>query len=322
MMLPRRPLGSTGFEVSPITFGTSALASLPGTYGYEVSEERARATLHAILDSDGNVLDTSRNYGFGRAEERIGAVFAELGGKPDGLVLSTKVDRDDDTGRFDAAQVRRSFEQSLEALGVDRVDILHLHDPEHARDLGEVTAPGGAIDELFIIKDEGLTSALGVAMGRTDIQLDIVRRHPWDVVLNHNRYTLLNRRAIELFDYARSEGMGVMNAAPYAGGMLAKGSENFDKINYQDADEDDLAPVRALERLCREHGVPLGAVALQFSMRSALVDTTVLGVSKPERVEQSIEWATAAVPDELWAAIDGLPFSTDDPEANRVWSGG
>ena len=322
MTIIRQPLGRTGFEVSPITFGTSALASLPDTYGYQVSEEQARATLLAMFDSDINVLDTSRNYGFGRAEERIGAVFAELGGKPDGLVLSTKVDRDSDTGRFDAAQVRRSFEESLEALGVDRVDMLHLHDPEHARDLGEITSSGGAIDELFAIKAEGLTVALGVAMGRTDIQLDIVRQHAWDVVLNHNRYTLLNRRATELFEYARSEGMGVMNAAPYAGGMLAKGSANFDKINYQDADEADVAPVRALEELCREHVVPLGAVALQFSMRSALIDNTVLGVSKPERVAQSIEWATAELPDELWVAIDQLPFSTDDPEANRVWSGG
>jgi len=318
----RQPLGITGLTVSPITFGTSALASLPGTYGYEVSAERARETLMAILDSNVNILDTSRNYGFGRAEQRIGAVFAELGGKPGGLILSTKVDRDEKTGRFDAAQVRRSFEESLEALGVDRVDVLHLHDPEHARELDEITSSGGAIDELFAIKDEGLVAALGVAMGRTDIQIDIVRSHPWDVVLNHNRFTLLNRGATELFEYARSKQMAVMNAAPYAGGMLAKGSANFDKINYQEADESDLAPVRALERLCSEHGVPLGAVALQFSMRNQLVDTTVVGVSKPERVTQTIEWASADLPDELWAAIDELPFSTEDPEADRVWSGG
>lgn len=321
MTLPRQPLGETGFEVGPITFGTSALASLPDTYGYQVSDERARNTLIAILDSDVTILDTSRNYGFGRAEERIGAVFAELGGKPDGLILSTKVDRHDETRRFDADQVRRSFEQSLEALGVDRVDILHLHDPEHARDLGEVIASGGAVDELFAIKDEGLTTALGVAMGRTDIQLDIVSRHPWDVVLNHNRFTVLNRRATELFEYAKAHGIGVMNAAPYAGGMLAKGSHNFDKINYQDAAPADVARVQAFERLCREYDVPLGAVALQFSMRSPLIDNTVLGVSKPERVAQSIEWATLELSDELWAAIAELPFSTDDPEANRVWSG-
>ena len=257
MTLNRQPLGRTGLEVSPITFGTSALASLPDTYGYQVPEEQARSTLLAILDSDVNMLDTSRNYGFGRAEERIGAVFTELGGKPEGLILSTKVDRDMDTLRFDAAQVRRSFEESLDALGIDRVDILHLHDPEHARDLDEITRVGGAIDELFAIKDEGLAGALGVAMGRIDLQLDLVRRHPWDLVLNHNRFTLLNRQATELFTYARSQGMGVLNAAPYAGGMLAKGSANFDKINYQEADDDDLVPVRRFERaLCRSRTCP------------------------------------------------------------------
>ena len=68
--------------------------------------------------------------------------------------------------------------------------------------------------------------------------------------------------------------------------------------------------------------MPLGAVALQFSMREALIDNTVIGVSKPERVSQTIEWATTEIPDDLWAAIGDVPFSTDDPEANRVWSGG
>ncbi len=322
MTLNLRALGRTGFDVSSISFGTSALASLPGTYGYQVSYDQARETLLAILDSEVNLLDTSRNYGQGRAEERIGAVFAELGGKPDGLILSTKVDRHDETLRFDAEQVRRSFTASLNALAVDRVDILHLHDPEHARDLGEITGTGGAIDELFKIKEEGLTSALGLAMGNIDLQFDLVRRHPWDVVLNHNRYTLLNRRAVDLFDYAREQGMGVMNAAPYAGGMLAKGSSNFDKINYQDASEEALAPVRELERICQAHDAPLGAVALQFSIRSGRVDNTVLGVSKPERVAQSLAWATMDLPPELWTAVDELPYSTDDPEANRVWSGG
>ena len=106
---------------------------MPDTYGYGVDEERALATVRAVLAHAGRRSSTPRgNYGMGRSEERIGKVVRELGGWPEGRVLSTKLDRDAETGRFDAAQARRSLEESLEALGVDRVDILHLHDPEYA----------------------------------------------------------------------------------------------------------------------------------------------------------------------------------------------
>ena len=109
-------LGRTGRLVSKLCFGTSALGDMPDTYGYGVDEERAQATIRAILAGPSNFLDTSRIYGFGRSEERIGAAIREFGGLPQGFVISTKLDRDPETKRFDAAQARRSFEQSLTAL--------------------------------------------------------------------------------------------------------------------------------------------------------------------------------------------------------------
>ncbi|NIP89034.1 MAG: aldo/keto reductase, partial [Gammaproteobacteria bacterium] len=129
---------------------------MPDTYGYGVSEAQALATLRAIFASPVGFLDTSRNYGFGRSEERIGKAIRERGGLPEGFMLSTKLDRDMETGKFDAARARRSFEQSLEALGLDRVHLLHLHDPEYGASLDEITHPGGALSELFKIKEEGL----------------------------------------------------------------------------------------------------------------------------------------------------------------------
>ena len=126
-------------DVSKVCFGTSSLSSMPDTYGYEVSPERAHATVRAIFDSPVNFLDTSRIYGFGRSEARIGDVIRERGGLPKNFVLSTKLDRDPKTNRFDAAQARRSLEESLKALNLDRVQLLHLHDPEHATP-GEATA--------------------------------------------------------------------------------------------------------------------------------------------------------------------------------------
>src|SRR5262245_12322402 len=149
-------LGRTNLAVHRICFGTTSLSSMPGTYGYEVDAERAHQTVQAIFDSPVNFLDTSRIYGFGRSEERIGDVIRERGGLPEGFVLSTKLDRDPKTNKFDAAQARRSIEQSLRALGLDRVHLLHLHDPEHAVSLAEVARPGGALSELFRIKELGL----------------------------------------------------------------------------------------------------------------------------------------------------------------------
>ena len=317
--MEKRPIGKTGLSVTPIGFGTAALGGMPDTYGYGVDDETAHATIREIFAGPVNLLDTSRNYGFGRAEERVGRVIRERGGIPDGFVISTKLDRDMDTGRFDGDRVRRSAEQSLEALGIDRFQILHLHDPEHARDLNEITRKGGALDTLFRLKDEGLVQAAGIAMGRTDILAPLIGAWPFDVVLVHNRYTLLNRSAQDVFASARSKGMTIFNAAPYAGGVLAKGSGQVQRITYQAADAAALAPVRRIEAACAGQDVAPGAVALQFSMRQALVDSTIVGVSRPERVRQTLGWARDDVAPDLWSELEALPFDSHDPEAERVY---
>ena len=317
--MKRSLIGQTGLEVTEIAFGAAPLGVMPDTYGYDVDEATARATIHAIFDGTVNVLDTSRNYGFGRSEKRIGAVIRERGGLPDGFVLSTKLDRDMETGRFDAARARRSFEESLDALGVHRVQILHLHDPEHAANLNEITRAGGALDELFRIKEEGLATAVGIAMGRLDVMLPLVKNYPFDVLLSHNRFTLLNRSADALFDYADAKGIAVMNAAPYAGGVLAKGSSRVSKITYQDVDEATIEPVRGIEAVCAAYSIAPGAAALQFSLADPRITTTVVGVSKPERVYQTLEWANANIPLQAWSDLKRLPYAKDDPEANRTY---
>ena len=317
--MEKTAIGQTGLSVTPIGFGTAALGGVPDTYGYGVDDETAHATIREIFDGPVNLLDTSRNYGFGRAEERIGHVIRERGGVPDGFVISTKLDRDMDTGRFDGDRVRRSAEESLEALGIDRFQILHLHDPEHARDLDEITREGGALDTLFRLKEEGMVQATGIAMGRTDILAPLLERWPFDVVLVHNRFTLLNRSARGVFSRAVERGATVFNAAPYAGGVLAKGSDKVKRITYQEVDDAALAPVRQVEAVCAEHGLAPGAVALQFSMSKSLIGSTVVGVSKPERVRQTLGWASDAIGDAVWQELESLPYDTVDPEAERVY---
>lgn len=273
------PLGRTKLMVSKVCFGTSSLGDMPDTYGYDVDRERAEATIRAIFDSPVNFLDSSRIYGYGRSEERVGDVIRERGGLPEGFVVSTKLDRDPNTNRFDAAQARRSLEESLAALGLDRVDVLHLHDPEHTTSLAETTGPQGALPELFRMKEEGLAKAVGLAAGRVDVMMPLLRDWDFDVLITHNRFTLANRNANEMIDFAHSKGIAVLNAAPYAGGVLAKGSGSYSRYVYQEASDEVLDPIRRIEAICARHGVPPGAAALQFSMRDARITSTICGVS-------------------------------------------
>lgn len=315
-------VGKTGVSVPRIGFGATALADMPDTYGYSVGEERALATIRAILDRPDGFIDTSRNYGLGRSEELIGKVVRELGGWPAGRILSTKLDRDMNTLRFDAAQARRSVEESLTALGVDRIDVLHLHDPEYASDLSDVTRRGGALDELMRMKEEGLAGAVGLAAGRIDIMMPILRDWDLDALITHNRFTLVNRNAEPMLELAAARGISVFNAAPYASGALAKGANSHQRYVYQVATEDMLRPIRLVEEVCGKHGIPTGAAALQFSMRDPRIASTICGVSRPERIRETLEWANWPISEEAWNELLALPASADDPEATREYSPG
>jgi D-threo-aldose 1-dehydrogenase len=315
-------LGKTGLSVSRLCFGLAPLGDMPDTYGYGVTPERARETVRAIFDSDVNFLDTSRNYGMGRSEARIGEVIAERGGLPEGFVISTKLDRDFETRKFDGARARRSLEESLKTLNVSRVQLLHVHDPEYALDLADVTSTSGALAELFRMKEEGLCDAVGLAAGRVDIMMPIMRDWDFDAIITHNRFTLVNRNAAEMMDLAQARGMAVLNAAPYAGGVLAKGTAAHARYVYQAASPEMLAPVARVEEICARYGIPPGAAALQFSMRDPRVASTVIGISKPERIRQTIDWAGHQIPAEAWNELLALPFETGDPEATRVYTPG
>jgi D-threo-aldose 1-dehydrogenase len=320
--LAKVPLGRTGLRVSPICFGTSGLGDMPDTYGYSVGVERALATVRAIFDGPVNFIDTARIYGMGRSEERIGAVIRERGGLPPGFVVSTKLDRDPETGVFDAARARRSLDLSLETLGLRRLELLHLHDPEHALDFVQTTGPHGALREMFRMRDEGLAVAVGLAAGRADMMIPLIREWDFDAIITHNRFTLVNRNAEEMLELCRAKGIAVLNAAPYAGGVLAKGTAEFPRYVYQQAGEEALTPVKRVEEICARYGIPPGAAALQFSMRDGRVASTICGVSKPERVAETLRWAEFAIPDEVWRELESLEASSEDPEAKRVYSPG
>ena len=132
---------------------------------------------------------------------------------------------------------------------------------------------------------------MGLAVGNVDVAFPLLQDWNFDALMTHNRFTLVNRNADALIDYAAKRGVAVINAAPYAGGVLAKGASAYRRYVYQEAAEAALAPVRRVEEICVRNGVPPGAAALQFSLNDKRIAMTVCGISRPERVSETLAWA-------------------------------
>jgi D-threo-aldose 1-dehydrogenase len=180
-----------------------------------------------------------------------------------------------------------------------------LHDPEHGS-FEHLMAPGGAVEVLRDLKDEGVIEHLGVAGGPIDMEIRYVETGLFEVVITHNRYTLLDRSAEPLLDVAATRGVALLNAAPYGSGILAKGPDAYARYAYEEAPPEMIERVRAMQEACREFGVPLAAAALQFSIQEPRVASTIVGISRPERVEQTLKLAAEPVPEELWGRLDRL----------------
>src|SRR5437588_10314281 len=236
-----RLLASTGLQVTPICIGAAPLGSMPETFDYEVPEERALATIRAFFagthnnkSGSYNFLDTAASYGDGESERRLGIVLRELGGLPQGFVLASKADRDLDTGEFSGEQMRRSVERSLRLLGLEQLQLLYLHDPEHIS-FEEAMQPGGPVEVLEQCKKEGLIAHLGVAGGPIDMMIRFVETGLFEAAISHNRFTLLNREAEPLWEVCTRRGVAAVNAAPYGSGLLAKGPRAYPPYMYNQA---------------------------------------------------------------------------------------
>ncbi len=311
MEMTVRPLGDTGLQVTPVCVGTSPLSNMPGLYGYEVAVEAATATIDKTLDGPINFLDTSNNYGAGRAETLIGEVLRRRGGVPADFVLATKVDADAATGVFNGERVRRSVEESLSRLGVDRVELMYLHDPEAHLTFEQAMADDGPVAALAELRDQGVLGHIGVAMGDLDMLGQFLRTGVFEVALNHNHYTLLDRSADSLIEDAGQRGIAFVNAAPYGGGILAKGPEAQPKYAYRKASDAVLQAIRGMQEVCSHHDVPLQAAALQFSLRDPRIASTVVGVSNPARIDETLEFAAADIPQAIWPELATLTPTTD-----------
>jgi D-threo-aldose 1-dehydrogenase len=289
---------------------------MPSTFDYSVPEDRALETLRAVFASPINFMDTAAIYGNGESERRIGLVLKEMGGVPDGFLLATKADRNPKTGDFSGEQIKRSIEGSLQRLGLDRLQYVYIHDPEHST-FENVMGPGGPLEVLQSFRDQGVIEHIGISGGPVDMLIRYMETGAFSALETHNRYTLLNRAAEPLLDVAVRLGMAVVNAAPYGSGMLAKGPDAYARYAYRDAPPVLVERTRQLAAICEEYEVPLAAAALQFSMRDPRVTSTVIGITRPERVTQTLDLAAHPIPDELWSRIDAVGFDVEDPAIYR-----
>jgi D-threo-aldose 1-dehydrogenase len=279
---------------------------MPHLYGYPVPDEAAYATVRAVFSGPFNFMDTSNGYGDGNSERRIGHVVREQGGVPKGFVLATKVDADKETGDFSGDRVRRSAEESLKRLGVDRFPLLHFHDPEYHMTFSEAMRKGGPVDALVKLKEEGIADHLGIAAGPIPMLIDFVRTGLFAAVLSHNRYTLLDRSGVPLLDEAKKRNVAFINGAPYGGGILVKGPDAQPKYAYRPAHPAVVHAARAMGEACRMHGVPLSAAALQFSLRDPRVTSTVIGFTNPSRISETIRLGEHPIPQALWDELESL----------------
>jgi D-threo-aldose 1-dehydrogenase len=331
MDVPTVALGRGGLRVSALALGTAPLGNLFAP----VAEEDAAATVGSALEAGLTYVDTAPHYGLGLAERRLGRLLA--GVPRDRFVVSTKVGRlvrplapgetADPEGFADSPParrvwdlsgdgVRRSLEESLERLGLDRVDILLLHDPDdHEREAYEQALPA-----LIGLRDQGVVTAIGAGMNQAEMLTRFVRDLDIDVVLVAGRYSLLDQRALaELLPTCAARGTAVVVGGVFNSGLLAdpRPGATFD---YAPAPPELVDRAARLAEVCARHGTPLRAAALAFPFGHPAVTSVLVGARSAAEVKDAVACFEWPVPGELWAELVAtglLPADVPNPAGRR-----
>jgi D-threo-aldose 1-dehydrogenase len=303
----------------PLGFGGAPL----GNMFAEVSDQDAEATLVAAWDAGIRYFDTAPEYGPGISEHRFGHALRRY--PRDAFVLSTKVGRllraDASMGGqhgpfvkglpfrvdydYSADGVRRSIEDSLQRLGLARIDVAYIHDcaeDAHGDRWLEVfdTAMKGAAVALTQLREEGVIGGWGLGVNRVEPCVMALERADPDVFLLAGRYSLLNQPALdELFPRCAERGVHVVVGGPYNSGLIA-GGKTFE---YQEASPDKVAARDRLAAIAKSHGVDLRAAALQFCAAHPVVASVIPGTKNPARVQENVDLMQAAIPAAFWQEL-------------------
>ncbi|WP_426239225.1 aldo/keto reductase [Pararhizobium sp. DWP1-1-3] len=312
---------------SRLGFGASGI----GTLYRDVSETAAREVLATAYNAGLRYFDTAPLYGHGLSELRLGQYLRTV--PRDSITVSTKVGRymvpprgeSVDYGLW-ASPLRlkpvfdysydgtmRSLEQSANRLGFQDFDLVYIHDVDrfthgdaYERRFGE--AMDGSYRALDDLRRAGHVKAIGVGVNEGDVATRFVEAGQFDAVMIAGRYTLLDHSAAaDLFPAAEKAGTEIVVAGVFNSGILATGSDkSAATYDYGAPPAEITARAQRIERICEKYDVPLQAAAIQFPFRNRLVSAAVLGMSRPERVAQNLEWSKYAIPEAFWQEIDDL----------------
>ncbi|MGD3110937.1 aldo/keto reductase [Streptomyces sp. YGL11-2] len=327
--MPRRALGRSGVEVTPLGLGGAAIAGLYSP----VDEESAAATIEAAWDAGIRYFDTAPHYGLGVSERRLGAVLRTKYRTE--YVISTKVGRllepYEGTGSdmangfavpathrrvwdFSADGVRRSLEESLTRLGLDRIDLALIHDPD---DHGE-QAFRESYPELERLRSEGMVGAIGAGMNQTAMLTRFLIDSDVDAVLCAGRYTLLEQPALaELLPAAANRGKSVIIGGVLNSGLLANPAPGA-TYNYSAAPGELLERALRMREITEAYGVPLRAAALHFPFGHPAVASVLTGARSAAEVRDAATLLNAPVPADVWDRLCKealLPRHVPVPEA-------
>jgi D-threo-aldose 1-dehydrogenase len=302
--------------ITPLGLGCAPLGNLFSA----ISDDDAAATVDAAWDAGVRLFDTAPLYGNGLSERRLGAALAT---RPrDEFVLSTKVGRLlrepppgtaldtifvdvpnlDPVFAYSRDAVLRSIDESLNRLGLDRIDVVHVHDPDDHED----EALAGAFPTLIELRDQGVIGAVGCGMNQWQMLDRFVDRVDLDCVLLAGRYSLLDRSGAEvLLRHCAERGVGVVLGGVFNSGLLADPHHNT-TYDYVSAPDALVVRARAMARVCGERGVSLTAAALQFALRHPAVSAVVVGARSVAEVRADAAAATAPIPDDLWDTLAAL----------------
>lgn len=293
-------VGKTRLMVSRLGLGTAPLGGPPRTPD---PDSQAIETVHYALERGIRFIDTAPFYGAGRSERLLG--MALRGVPRDSYVLATKVGRlvrDGGKVVFDWTRdgILRSVEESLKRLQLDRVDILHIHDPDEAyREALEVAYP--VLDDL---RRQGVIGAVGAGMNQWEMELDFARHADFDCFLLAGRYTLLEQEAAaEFLPWCQEHQIGIFLGGVYNSGILATGPRPGATYNYEEAPEAIKQRVGRIEAVCRRHSVPLQIAAARFPLAHPAVTALLIGARSTAEVETAIAGVEAPIPPQLWADL-------------------
>lgn len=307
-------LGTTDLHVTRLGLGT---APLGGMYA-PVGDAAATATVDRSWELGLRFYDTAPLYGYGLSERRLGGTLAS---RPrDEYVLASKVGRllvpvgeaaggaqefwTEQTGvepvfDYSYGATMRGVEESLRRLGLDRIDVLHIHDPDDHFE----QAVSGAYRALAELRSQGVIGAVGAGMNQAAMLARFAREGDFDCFLLAGRQTLLDHSGLdELLPLCAEKRISVIAGGVYNSGLLAdpRPGAHYD---YLPASADLLKRAIAIGRVCARHGVPLKAAAIQFPFGHPAVASVVIGARSPEEIEENVKMLTHPIPDDLWSEL-------------------